>query len=123
MTEQISDDFRMAMANWVEVKLQLADARKDMKVLNNREKELKEFVKTYMKNKQIDNVNLKKGKVSLKTTIKKSSMTREAVRYGLNIYFGGDEAKVDGAITCILDNLDSSETDVISLTGISKKTA
>ena len=94
-----------------------------MKVLNEREKQLKEFIKTFMKNQSLDLINLKKGKVTLKTTVKKSSMTREAVRNGLSVYFGGDEAKVDGAIQCIIDNLDSEEADVISLTGLSRKTA
>jgi hypothetical protein len=123
MAEQITEEFRAAMADWVQLKTQLSEARKDMKVLNEREKQLKEFIKTFMKNQSLDLVNLKKGKVTLKTTTKKSSMTREAVRKGLGIYFGGDEAKVDGAIQCILDNLDSEEADVISLTGVmSKKT-
>jgi polyphosphate kinase 2 (PPK2 family) len=121
MAEQITEEFRSAMANWVELKTQLAEARKDMKVLNDREKQLKEFIKTFMKNQSLDLVNLKKGKVTLKTTTKKSSMTREAVRKGLLAYFGGDEAKVDGAIQCILDNLDTEEADVISLTGLMTK--
>ena len=121
MAEQITEEFRSAMADWVELKTQLTEARKDMKVLNEREKQLKEFIKTFMKNQSLDLVNLKKGKVTLKTTMKKSSMTREAVRKGLLIYFGGDEAKVDGAIQCILDNLDSEEADVISLTGLTSK--
>jgi hypothetical protein len=111
------------MADWVQLKTQLSEARKDMKVLNDREKQLKEFIKTFMKNQSLDLINLKKGKVTLKTTVKKSSMTREAVRNGLNVYFGGDEAKVDGAIQCILDNLESEEADVISLTGLSRKSA
>ena len=123
MTDQITDEFRGAMADWVQLKTQLTEARKDMKILNEREKQLKEFIKTFMKNQSLDLINLKKGKVTLKTTVKKSSMTREAVRNGLNIYFGGDEAKVDGAIQCILDNLESEEADVISLTGLSRKTA
>ena len=124
MADQITEEFRSAMADWVELKTQLTDARKDMKVLNEREKQLKEFIKTFMKNQSLDLVNLKKGKVTLKTTMKKSSMTREAVRKGLLIYFGGDEAKVDGAIQCILDNLESEEADIISLTGLtSRKTA
>lgn len=121
MAEQITEEFRSAMADWVELKTQLTEARKDMKVLNEREKQLKEFIKTFMKNQSLDLVNLKKGKVTLKTTMKKSSMTREAIRKGLLIYFGGDEAKVDGAIQCILDNLDSEEADVISLTGLTSK--
>ena len=121
MADQITEEFRSAMADWVELKTQLTEARKDMKVLNEREKQLKEFIKTFMKNQSLDLVNLKKGKVTLKTTMKKSSMTREAIRKGLLIYFGGDEAKVDGAIQCILDNLDSEEADVISLTGLTSK--
>jgi len=121
MAEQITEEFRSAMADWVQLKTQLTEARKDMKVLNEREKQLKEFIKTFMKNQSLDLVNLKKGKVTLKTTMKKSSMTREAVRKGLFIYFGGDEAKVDGAIQCILDNLESEEADVISLTGLTSK--
>lgn len=63
MTDQISDDFRKAMADWVAIKTQLTEARKDMKVLNTREKELKTYIADYMKNVQIDSVNLKKGKV------------------------------------------------------------
>jgi polyphosphate kinase 2 (PPK2 family) len=121
MADQITDEFRSAMADWVQLKTQLAEARKDMKVLNEREKQLKEFIKTFMKDKSLDLINLKKGKVTLKTTVKKSSMTREAVRKGLSIYFGGDEAKVDGAIQCILDNLESEEADVISLTGLTSR--
>ena len=121
MTEQITEEFRNAMADWVQLKTQLSEARKDMKVLNEREKQLKEFIKTFMKDKSLDLINLKKGKVTLKTTVRKSTMTREAVRNGLTIYFGGDEAKVEGAIQCILDHLETEEADVISLTGITSK--
>ena len=119
---EITNEFRTAMASWVELKTQLSAARKDMKVLNDREKQLKDFIKNYMKNQQIDNVNLKKGKVAIRHTVKKSSMTREAVRSGLAIYFAGDEVKVEGAMTCINDNLPEVETDVISLTGLEKRT-
>ena len=120
MASEVSDEFRTAMAEWVELKTQLTAARKDMKVLNEREKTLKEFIKLYMVDKKIDNVNLKKGKVAIRHTIKKSTMTREAVRSGLLIYFAGDEAKVEGAMTCISDNIPSTESDVISLTGLEK---
>ena len=119
---EITNEFRTAMASWVELKTQLSAARKDMKVLNDREKQLKDFIKNYMKNQQIDNVNLKKGKVAIRHTVKKSSMTREAVRSGLAIYFAGDEVKVEGAMTCINDNLPEVEADVISLTGLEKRT-
>jgi hypothetical protein len=122
MTEQITEEFRTAMADWVQIKTQLTEARKDMKVLNEREKQLKEFIKVFMKNQSLDLINLKKGaKVTLKTVVKKSSVSKDAVKKGLLVYFGGDEVKMEGAFQCILDNLDSEEADVVSLTGIGKK--
>ena len=122
MTEQITEEFRTAMADWVQIKTQLTEARKDMKVLNEREKQLKEFIKVFMKNQSLDLINLKKGaKVTLKTVVKKSSVSKDAVKKGLLVYFGGDEVKMEGAFQCILDNLDSEESDVVSLTGVGKK--
>jgi len=122
MADQITDEFRGAMADWVQLKTQLTEARKDMKILNEREKQLKEFIKVFMKNQSLDLINLKKGaKVTLKTVVKKSSVSKDAVKKGLLAYFGGDEVKMEGAFQCILDNLDSEESDVVSLTGIGKK--
>jgi len=121
MADQITDEFRIAMANWVEIKTQLAEARKDMKILNNREKQLKEYVKGYMKDHKLDLINLKKGKVTIRTTTKRATFTKEAVQTGLGVYFNGDEVSVERAMTCIMDNLPTSETEVISLTGLEKK--
>lgn len=117
----ISDEFRKAMADWVELKRQLTDARKDMKVLNTREKELKQVIAGYMKNTEIDTVNLKKGKVSLRKKVSKGSMTKKAVEGGLMIFFQNDEAQVERAMNCIQDTLGEKETDVISLTGLNAK--
>lgn len=121
MTEQITDEFRTAMSQWVEIKTQLGDARKDMKILNAREKQLKEFIKGYMKSKELDLVNLKKGKVSIRTTTKRATFTKDSVQAGLTIFFTGDEVSVERAMTCIIDNLPTSEAEVISLTGLEKK--
>ena len=118
---EISDEFRKKMAEWVDLKKQLAEIRKDVKVLNDKEKQLRNYVQDYMKDQKIDNVNLKKGKVSLKTRQKTSSFSKKAVETGLNVYFQGDEAMVEGAMTCISDNLDKVETSSISLTGIKEK--
>ena len=104
----ISDEFRSAMADWVEIKRQLTDARKDMKVLNTREKQLKDYIKGYMKQQSLDLINLKKGKVSLRTATKRATFTKDAV-------------SVERAMTCIVDNLETTETEVISLTGLEKK--
>jgi hypothetical protein len=118
MTETISDDFRKAMSDWVAIKTQLTEARKDMKVLNTREKQLKEYISKYMKGTNIDSVNLKKGKVTMRVTERAGTMTKAAVQNGLTIYFQGDEVRTEAAMTCILDNIDKKETTVMSLTGL-----
>ena len=120
MSESISDQFRMAMKDWVELKQQLTSARKDMKILNTREKQLKEYIKQYMKNQAIDKVNLKGGKVTLKVSQKSGSFTKAAVVNGLHVYFQGDEARVESVMTCILDGIKKTETESISLTGLKK---
>ena len=118
---EISTEFRVKMTEWVELKKQLAEARKDMAVLNKKEKELKNYIGGYMKQEGIDNINLKKGKVTRRTTEKKPTFSKKVVEQGLGVYFQGDEVRVEAAITCITDNLPSEHRDVVSLTGIKDK--
>ena len=122
MTDSVSDQFRVAMKDWVDLKQQLTSARKDMKILNTREKQLKEYIKNYMKKQAIDKINLKGGKVTLKVSQKSGSFTKAAVQNGLHIYFQGDEVRTEAALTCILDNIEKKESEVISLTGLKKQT-
>ena len=117
----ITDDFKNEMTQWVELKKQLTEARKDMKVLNTREKDLKQFIQGYMKEEKIDKVNLKKGKVSLRTSKKRAPFTKGAVQSGLVAYFDGDETKAETVMNFIVDNLDVNESNSISLTGLAKK--
>jgi len=119
MAESVSDSFRAAMKDWVELKQQLSSARKDMKILNTREKQLKE----YMKKQEIDKVNLKGGKVTLKVSQKSGSFTKAAVQHGLNLYFQGDEVRTEAAMTVIQDNIKTTHSEVISLTGLKKATS
>jgi hypothetical protein len=125
MASEITDDFRKAMSNWVTLKKQLAEARADLKILNGEEKKLKEYIKVYMKTEEINVVNLKQGKVTMRTSKKTPSLSRNAVEQGLMMYFQHDEVRVEAAMTCIYDLLaeDSRETEVISLTGLNKKSA
>ena len=118
---EISDEFRQKMTEWVDLKKQLTEARKDMAVLNKREKELKSFIASYMKEQQIDNINLKKGKVTRRTSQKKPTFSKKTVEQGLNVYFQGDEVRVEGAINCITETLPTEEKEIISLTGIKDK--
>lgn len=118
---EITDEFRSKMSEWVNLKKQLAEARKDMKVLNTREKELNLYIKAYMKSQKIDNVNLKQGKVTYKQTKKKPTFSKKAVVQGLMAYFENDETKVEEVIDTISENLETQEKDSIHLTGIKKE--
>ena len=118
---EISTEFRVKMTEWVDLKKQLTEARKDMSILNKKEKELKKYIGDYMKDQGIDNINLKKGKVTRRTTEKKPTFSKKAVEEGLGVYFQGDEVRVEAAVTCISDNLPSEPRDVVSLTGIKEK--
>jgi hypothetical protein len=73
-----------------------------------------------MKKQDIDKINLKGGKVTLKVSQKTGSFTKAAVQNGLGIYFQGDEVRTESAMTCILDNIKKTETESISLTGLKK---
>ena len=121
MSEDISEQFRTKMSEWVTLKKQLGEARKDMKLLNNKEKELKSYIMSFMSEKGIDNVNLKKGKVSLRATKKKQALTKDKVQSGLLKHFQGDEVMTETAMNCIIDNLEIKDSNVISLTGINTK--
>ena len=118
---EIPDEFKRKMSEWVELKQQLADVRKDVKVLNQKEKELKQYIGGFMKDQKIDNINLKKGKVTRRITQKKPTFSRKTVENGLNDYFQGDEVRVESAIACIVDHTPVEERDVITLTGIKGK--
>lgn len=120
MTE-VSEEFRSKMTEWVNLKKQLTEARKDMQILNKKEKELKSYIMSFMSEQKIDNINLKKGKVSLRTSKKKQSLTKDKVQSGLLKHFNGDEVQTETAMNCIVDNLEVKDTNVISLTGVNSK--
>lgn len=118
---EITDEFRSKMSEWVNIKKTLEEARKDVKVLNQKEKELKTFIMKFMQNEGIDNVNLKKGKVSIRNSKKRETLTKDRVQAGLLIHFNGDEVKTESAMNCIIDNLETKQSSSISLTGINTK--
>jgi hypothetical protein len=115
---QPTEELRKAMTDWVELKKQLAEVRKDVKVLNDREKELKSFIKSFMENEKIDLINLKKGKVTLKTSKKKPPLTKKSVEDGLLVYFQGDQIRQEAAMNCIYDNMEEKSSSTITLSGI-----
>lgn len=120
MTE-VSNDLSENVSKLVELTKQLKEAKSDIKVLNQAEKQLKENIKRCMLAQGIDTINLRKGKISIRKTNRKSSMTKDAIKDGLGIFFGGNEAQVEGALNAIQDNLKTTETVSLAITGIKEK--
>jgi hypothetical protein len=113
------EQFKQAMTEWVGIKTQLASVRKDLTVLNKREKELREYVTQQMKKNEIDTVRVQdKVKVNLKTKQKKGSITKEVILKGLRTYFSGDEVRIEGAYQAILDSVNVKEVSSVSVTGL-----
>jgi len=110
-----------SVSKLVELSKQLAEAKSDIKILTQEEKRLKETVRSHMVGQGIDTINLRKGKISLRKSVRKGSMNKDAIREGLLVFFGGDEAKVEGAINAIQDNIKVKESTSLSLTGIKEK--
>ena len=112
-------DFKAAMTEWVALKAQLAAARKDLGVLNKREKDLRQLVTRTMKEREIDTVKVQdKVKVNFKTKKTKGPITKDVIKKGLGTFFGGNEAQVEGAFQAILDAAPVKETDGVTVTGL-----
>ncbi len=117
----VPNELSDSVSKLVELTKQLSEAKSDIKVLNQEEKRLKENVKKHMVSQGIDTINLRKGKISLRKSVRKSGMSKDAIKEGLSKFFGGDEAKVEGALNAIKDNLVIKESTSLSLTGIKEK--
>jgi hypothetical protein len=117
----VSNELSTSVSKLVELSKQLSEAKSDIKVLNQEEKRLKETVKKHMVDQGIDTINLRKGKISLRKSVRKSGVNKDSIREGLLKFFSGDEVKVEGAINAIQDNLKTKESVTLSLTGIKEK--
>lgn len=117
----ITNELSENVAKLVELSKQLKEAKSDIKVLNQAEKQLKELIKANMLNQGIDTINLRKGKISIRKSNRKSGMTKDTVRSGLESFFGGNEAQVEGAMNAIQDNLTVKESVSLAVTGIKEK--
>jgi|TARA_B110000977_G_scaffold13286_1_gene16824 acid phosphatase class B len=118
----VSSDLSESVAKLVELTKQLTEAKSDIKVLTQEEKRLKESVKKHMVGQGIDTINLRKGKISIRKSVRKGSMNKDAIKEGLLTFFSGDETKVEGALNAIQDGLKVKESTSLSLTGIKDKT-
>ena len=117
------EDLSDSVARLVELSKQINEAKEDIKILTQAEKVLKERVKSHMVNQGIDTINLRKGKIALKTSTRKKVMSKKHLLEGLVEYFDGDQGKVDKIVQDIQDKLGSTESTSISLTGLKEKRA
>jgi hypothetical protein len=115
MTTEV-DRFKDAMTEWTNLKKQLDHAKKDIKVLNNQEKALREFIRDYMQSKEIDVCNVHGGsKVLLKTRTSTYGFNKNFVKTALVKYFNNDDAKAEHVYQFIIDQLEVRETSSVSL--------
>jgi len=117
----VPNELSESVSKLVELSKQLSEAKSDIKILNQEEKRLKESVKRHMLDQGIDTINLRKGKISIRKSVRKGSMNKDAIKEGLLKFFGGDEVKLEGALNAIQDNLKVKESTSLSLTGIKDK--
>lgn len=117
----VPNELSDSVSKLVELSRQISDAKSDIKILTQEERRLKETVKKHMIQQGIDTINLRKGKINLRKSVRKGSMNKDAIREGLLKFFGGDEAKVEGALNAIQDTIKVKESTSVSLTGIKDK--
>jgi hypothetical protein len=111
-------EFKKTMEEWVELKRQLTSARKDMAILNKKEKELKTYITTVMCEHDVDTITLadQSGKVNKKTRQKKTPYNKKTVGQGLTVFFDNNQQQVESALTCIENSLDTEEVSTVTLT-------
>ena len=117
-TTELAQEFKDAMKEWVELKKVITEARKDLKGLSDRERNLKTYIKGYMKSTKIDTCNLRKGKVSLNIKQAKKAVTAKTIEQGLMRFFENDVERTQAAIEAIHDSREVTERETLSLTGI-----
>ena len=104
MSQVPSDELSNSVSKLVELNKQITEAREDIKVLVQAEKSLKLQVKKLMVDHGLDAINLKKGKISVRKSSRKTGLNKTTVE-GLVNYFNGNERQAESVLKAILDNL------------------
>jgi hypothetical protein len=109
-------EFKSVISEWIELKKQITEARKDVSVLVKREKELSTIIKQNMTHNDVEDVKLQDHKVKLRVKNSKGSITKDVIHVGLDSYFSGDVVKVEGAMKAILDSAPVKQRSTLSVT-------
>jgi len=121
MSQVPSDELSNSVSKLVELNKQITEAREDIKVLTQAEKSLKLQVKKLMVDHGLDAINLKKGKISVRKSSRKTGLNKTTVKEGLVNYFNGNEQQAESVLKAIIDSLPVKESTSLSLTGIKNK--
>jgi len=108
-------NLKQMIEEWTQLKMQITAVRKDVSVLNKREKELASQIKESMKQNDVEDVKLNDKKIRLRTKEGKGSITKDVIVKGLTTYFSGDEVKVEGAMKAINDSAPRKTSSTLSL--------
>jgi len=111
-------DFKSVMTEWVTLKGQLLAARKDINVLNKREKDLRTFVTQHMSRNEISTVRVPDNGVKVNFKVKKSrgAITKDVVKEGLLRYFSGNVEQADLVWKIIQETAPIKEVTGVTLT-------
>lgn len=121
MSSISTDELTNSVSKLVELNKQITEARSDIKVLADAEKALKSRIKKLMIDNGLDVINLKKGKITVKKSVRKTGLNKASIKEGLNLFFDGNETQAETALKVILDSLPTKESSTISLSGLRDK--
>jgi hypothetical protein len=113
-----TDELSQSVSKLVELNRQIKEARSDIKILADAEKALKSQIKKLMIDNGLDVINLKKGKITVKKSVRKGGLNKNSVKEGLGVFFSGNEQQAESALKTILDSIPTKETSTLALTGV-----
>ena len=116
-----TDELSQSVSKLVELNRQIKEARSDIKILADAEKALKSHIKKLMIDNGLDVINLKKGKITVKKSVRKTGLNKVSIKEGLSVFFEGNETQAETVLKVILDSLPSKESSVISISGLKDK--
>ncbi|GAQ90394.1 hypothetical protein KFL_006340130 [Klebsormidium nitens] len=92
-TVEVTDKFKSDVRLWLRLTEQKAQVSKDIKVLNERLRELKESVCDFMAANQLDACNIAGGKVQLYRTKAKEALTKDSIKTAISSFLASREGK------------------------------
>jgi hypothetical protein len=107
-------DTKDMITEWIDLKTQIVAVRKDISILNKREKELRNNIKRFMSAEDTDIVEIGQRKVSYKKKVVKGSITREVIKKGLLNFFG-DPTQSECCYQAIVDAAPDVERESVNL--------